>query len=292
MSPGLQPERFGSQVPELPEVETIRRDLEAAIVRRRIVAVSVLDPKLVRAPSVPAFCAQLEGATLNATGRRGKYLLLSLERRWLVLHLMMTGRILLRDTLEPLPHTRLVMAFDRGPSMHFVDTRRFGQARLVEDSELATLLHRLGPEPVSPGFQWQVLREGFRGRTAAVKSALLDQRTVAGLGNIYADESLWLARIHPATPAGAIGPRKLRQLADAIVTVLLEAIAHGGTSFRTYENVRGRPGSHRVRLKVFQRTGQPCPRCGRPIRRIVLGQRGTHFCSRCQRRSHARPRSP
>ena len=279
-------------MPELPEVETIRRDLEAAIVGCRIVAVSVLDPKLVRGQSRSAFCGQLEGARVTGTDRRGKYLLLSLDRGWLVLHLMMTGRISLRDTLEPLPHTRMLVVFDRGPSMHFVDMRRFGRAWLVDDSELATVLHRLGSEPIGADFHWRVLREGFRGRTVAVKPALLDQRTVAGLGNIYADESLWLARIHPTTPAGAIGPRRLRRLAEAIAGVLGEAITQGGTSFRTYENSRGQPGSYRHRLRVFQRTGQPCPRCGRPIQRSVLAQRGTHFCPRCQRRPAARPRSP
>ena len=278
-------------MPELPEVETIRRDLAAAIVARRIIDVAVLDSKLVHGTAPERFRERLTGARLRGTARRGKYLVLRLDRGLLVLHLMMSGRLQLRATAEPLPHTRLVIEFDRGPVLHFIDVRRFGRAWLVSEREAEGLFARLGPEPLTAEFDWRDLRAGFAGRRVAVKPALLDQRAVAGLGNIYADEALWLARIHPGTPAGSLRAPKLRALAEALVTVLHEGIAHGGTSFRAYLNSEGKPGAHQHRLNVFRRTGQPCPRCGRPVRRIVLGQRSTHFCANCQRRPRGRIRS-
>ncbi len=271
-------------MPEMPEVETIRRDLDATIVGRAITSVSVLDARLVQGTSVRAFRSSLEGASVTGTDRRGKYLLIGLDRRWLVLHLMMSGRIHLRDSPAVRPHTRMVVEFDAGPSLHFVDTRRFGRAWAATHERLANILSRIGPEPLSPAFSADALRDGFRGRRVAVKPALLDQRTVGGIGNIYADEALWLARIHPETPAGSLRTPRLEALREAIVRVLREGIAHGGTSFRTYEDSRGRRGSHQHRLQVFGRTGEPCGRCGRPVRRIVVGQRGTHLCTTCQRR--------
>lgn len=271
-------------MPEMPEVETIRRNLEATIVGREITLVSVLDARLVQGASVRAFRSLLEGASVTGTDRRGKYLLIGLDRGWLVLHLMMSGRIHLRDSPAVRSHTRMAVEFDSGPSLHFVDTRRFGRAWAPDRERLADLLSRIGPEPLSPAFTADTLRGGFCGRSVAVKPALLDQRTVAGIGNIYADEALWLARIHPETPAGSLRAPRLEALREAIVAVLRDGIAHGGTSFRTYEDSRGRPGSHQRWLQVFGRTDGPCGRCGRPIRRIVVGQRGTHLCPRCQRR--------
>ncbi len=275
-------------MPELPEVETVRRDIVTVLVGRCIRRVSVLDPRLVRPASPAAFENGLTGACVSGVERRGKYLLLSLGDRWLALHLMMSGRVYLRDACRPERHTRLVIGFDAGPHLHFVDTRRFGRAWLADDAGLVELLAGLGPEPLAPGFDWRSLRRGFAGRSVAVKSALLDQRTVAGVGNIYADESLWTARIHPATPAGELSARRLKALAAAIVRALQEGIDHGGTSFRTFENSQGKPGLHQQELNVFRRTGQPCPRCGRPIRKIILGQRSTHYCAYCQRPNPAR----
>lgn len=271
-------------MPELPEVETIRRDLAAAIVGRRVVRAEVLDASLVHAPSVEGFGRGLGGKTVQRADRRGKYLLLHLDDGVLVLHLMMSGRIFLRSARDPVGHTRLVVEFNEGPALHFVDMRRFGRAWLLPPPGVDALLADLGPEPLEPGFDGRVLQAAVRHRRRAIKPTLLDQRIVAGVGNIYADEALWLARIHPDTPAGSLSLRRLNRLALAIVTTLRAGIEYGGTSFLTHVGSRGERGQYQERLKVFQRTGEPCPRCGRAITRLVVGQRGTHICPRCQRR--------
>ena len=271
-------------MPELPEVETIRRDLAAAVVGRRVVRAEVLDASLVHAPTVEAFSRDLFAQVVEGVGRRGKYLLVQLDGSALVLHLMMSGRVFLRPADDPVTHTRLVVVFDEGPALHFVDTRRFGRAWLLQPPALADLMARLGPEPLESGFDGRTLHAAVAKRRRAIKPTLLDQRIVAGVGNIYADEALWLARIHPDTPAASLSRRRLDTLAQAIVTTLRAGIEHGGTSFRTYVGSRGQRGQYQERLNVFQRTGEPCPRCGHAIKRLVIGQRGTHICPRCQRR--------
>ena len=200
-------------MPELPEVETIRRDLAAAIVGRRVVRAEVLDASLVHAPSVEGFGRGLRGKTVQRADRRGKYLLLHLDDGVLVLHLMMSGRIFLRPARDPVGHTRLVVEFDRGPALHFVDMRRFGRAWLLPPPGVDALLADLGPEPLEPEFDGRVLQAAVGHRRRAIKPTLLDQRIVAGVGNIYADEALWLARIHPETPAGSLSLRRLNNLA-------------------------------------------------------------------------------
>ena len=253
-------------MPELPEVETIRRELDAHIVDRTIRFATVLDPKLTQGVTVPEFEARLVGQRVAGIERRGKYLLLRLTDRVLALHLMMSGRVHLRPATDIQPHTRLVTAFDR---------------------DLHTVIGRLGPEPLGPGFDWRTLRDAFRNRQVAVKSALLDQRILAGVGNIYADEALFSSRIHPEAPVDRISPGKLRALAQGIVDTLESGIANHGTSFSTFETTRGAAGANQAHLRVFRRTGQPCPVCARPIRRIVVAQRSTHYCSNCQRRPRA-----
>lgn len=271
-------------MPELPEVETIRRELHAHIVDRTIRRATVLDPKLTLGVPVQEFEFRLIGQRIEGVDRRGKYLLVRLTDRVLALHLMMSGRVLLRPAEAVEPHTRLVAAFDRDPALHFVDIRRFGRAWAIDEADLHTVIGQLGPEPLGGDFDWRTLRDGFRNRTVAVKSALLDQRTLAGVGNIYADEALFSARIHPEAPVDRISTPKLKALARGIVDALESGIANHGTSFSTFETSRGAPGGNQNHLQVFRRTGQPCPRCARPIRRIVVGQRSTHYCSFCQRR--------
>ena len=274
-------------MPELPEVETIRRELDAHIVDRTIRFATVSDPKLTQGVSVPAFEARLVGQRVTGVDRRGKYLLLRLTDRVLALHLMMSGRVHLRPADGVRPHTRLVVAFDRDPALHFVDVRRFGRAWALDPTDLPTVIGQLGPEPLDDAFDWRTLRDGFRNRQVVVKSALLDQRTLAGVGNIYADEALFSARIHPEAPVDRISPRKLKALAQGIVDALESGIANHGTSFSTFETTRGTAGANQAHLRVFRRTGQPCPNCAHPIRRIVVAQRSTHYCSNCQRRPRA-----
>ena len=271
-------------MPELPEVETIRRELDASIVDRTIQRASVLDPRLTLDVPVSEFESLLVGQRVQRVDRRGKYLLVRCSGCVLVLHLMMSGRIHLRAANAVQPHTRLVAAFDCGPAVHFVDVRRFGRAWALDAADLHKVIGQLGPEPLDHDFDWRTLRNGFRNRTVAVKSALLDQRTLAGVGNIYADEALFSARINPETPVDRISTHKLKALARAIVDALQSGIANHGTSFSTFETSRGAPGGHQNHLQVFRRTGEPCPRCGRPIRRMVVAQRSTHYCAACQRR--------
>ncbi len=271
-------------MPELPEVETIRRELDTYILGRTVQRATVLDPRLTLGLPVQEFEFRLIGQRVEGVDRRGKYLLLRLTDRVFVLHLMMSGRVHLRPADAVQPHTRLVLGLDRDPALHFVDVRRFGRAWALDETELPTVIGNLGPEPLGDDFDWRTLRDAFRDRQVAVKSALLDQRTVAGVGNIYADEALFSARIHPEAPVDRISAYKLKALARGIVQALQSGIANHGTSFSTFETSRGTPGGHQDHLQVFRRTGQPCPRCTRPIRRIVVGQRSTHYCSFCQRR--------
>ena len=271
-------------MPELPEVETIRRELVSYIVGRNVRRATVLDPKLTLDLPLQEFEFRLIGQRVEAVDRRGKYLLLRLTDRVLILHLMMSGRVHLRPANAIQPHTRLVLDFDRDPALHFVDVRRFGRAWALDEADLPTVIGTLGPEPLGDSFDWRTLRNAFCSRQVAVKTALLDQRTVAGVGNIYADEALFSARIHPEAPVDRISIPKLKALATAIVDALESGIANHGTSFSTFETSSGAAGGHQNHLQVFRRTGEPCPRCGRPIRRIVVGQRSTHYCSFCQRR--------
>ena len=271
-------------MPELPEVETIRRELDSSIVGRNVRRATVLDPKLTLDLPLQEFEFRLIGQRVEGVDRRGKYLLLRLTDRILVLHLMMSGRVHLRPADAVQPHTRLVLALDRRPRPP-LRRRSPLRPRLGVGRSRPALGHwHLAPNPWASAFDWRTLREAFRDRTVAVKSALLDQRTVAGVGNIYADEALFSARIHPEAPVDRVSIPKLKALATGIVEALESGIANHGTSFSTFETSRGAPGGHQDHLQVFRRTGQPCPRCARPIRRIVVGQRSTHFCSFCQRR--------
>lgn len=275
-------------MPELPEVETIARELRrAGIEGRRIRAVNVRWPRTV-APAEPRrFAAALQGQTIRRVVRRGKYLVWALEDGSSVLiHLRMTGQLGVAGGREPrAPHVRLDIRLDDGREVRFCDTRKFG--RWLHTRAPENRLAALGPEPFDRAFTPASLRAALRGRRRALKPLLLDQRTVAGLGNIYVDEALWQARLHPLRGANTLRPAECRALHAAIRDVLRAGIRDGGTSLgagRTnYASPSGRRGRHQERLNVFARTDQACPRCGARIRRLVVGQRGTHICPRCQR---------
>jgi formamidopyrimidine-DNA glycosylase len=270
-------------MPELPEVETIRRGLERVLVDRAFEEVEIRDGRLT-APADPAAVAhELRGAVVESLGRRGKYLIVQLhDGRALVCHLRMTGWF--HHMPEPVerPHQRALFGLDDGSWLVYSDQRRFGTMRLLEPGELERhWLRRVGPEPLDPGWTAAELRDALAGRRAPVKALLLDQRIVAGVGNIYADEALWEARVHPLTQGGAIGPVRAGRLHDAVVAVLERGIAAQGASIDTYRGVDGRRGTMQERFAVYDREGEPCPRCGGPIRKIRVAQRGTHFCPSC-----------
>lgn len=277
-------------MPELPEVETVRRELEPLIRGRRIEDFRVARgaSRLLRGTSAAAVRRRVAGRRFAAAERRGKYLGLRLDDdSFVVVHLRMTGSLRFREAgAAEDPFCRAVFALDGGAELRFTDVRKFGTIDAVPD--FADALPALGPEPLDGGFTPELLWEALRGRTAPLKTILLDQRAVAGIGNIYADEALFLARLHPEVPAGALRPAERRALHAAIVQALREGVEHGGASFRDYTDVHGEEGAQQHFVRVFRRTGQSCDECGAEIRRGIVGGRATHWCPRCQ---HPRQKS-
>jgi formamidopyrimidine-DNA glycosylase len=270
-------------LPELPEVETIARGLARSIVGKSIASVDIRLPKMAVAPPGVPFAQALAGERITSVGRRGKYAVIGLTSgRALVTSLRMTGRLVVQYPGEAdFPGTHVTIAFDDEARLSFADVRTFGRMRLVEPGEPWDA--GLGLEPLSSGFT----REAFLGmllkRTTPIKAFLLDQRRIAGIGNIYACEALWEARIRPSRPAQALNKPAIRRLHHAVVDVLERAIDMRGTSVDDYVDADGLRGGFQNALSVYGRLGEPCIRCGKPIVRTVLGQRGTWWCRNCQR---------
>jgi formamidopyrimidine-DNA glycosylase len=295
-------------MPELPEVETVCRQLDPELSGRRIDALEVLDARWSR-PMPPAKLeAAVEGATIEGLGRRGKYLLLALDgARTLVMHLRMTGNLVLvegDDKLDPSRgrrlyeaerstserHLRARFSLDDGREVWFTDPRRFGEAFLIDDAKLDERFVKLGVEPFSDAFTPEALGRMAANRTVPLKSFLLDQSGVAGVGNIYADEALFRARLHPLSPAGSMKPEHLEALRDAVVAALEAGIDGGGASIDDYRDGRGEKGTMQNEFLVHTREGEPCPRCDGTIVRIVVSGRSTYYCPSCQVRLRRRPR--
>ncbi len=273
-------------MPELPEVETVRRRLAPAIEGARIAGAEILDARLTR-PVAPGLVADaLVGERIAAVERRGKYLLWRLESgRTLVVHLRMTGSLLHAPAGE-LPadaHRRATLALDTGTEVGYRDVRRFGTWALLDDGHLRPYLaSRLGPEPLAPSFTASRLKRILEGRRASIKAVLLDQRRIAGVGNIYADEALWRARIHPRRPAGELGDDEVARLHRAVRAVLRRGIELQGSTLRDYVTPNGDGGGMQHEFHVYGRLGEPCDRCGWPIERTVVAGRGTWLCAHCQ----------
>jgi formamidopyrimidine-DNA glycosylase len=275
-------------MPELPEVETIRRRLAPVLEGATIERAEIADPRLTR-PVDPALVADaLTGERIEALDRRGKYLLWRLSSgRTLVVHLRMTGSLRHASDGE-LPedaYRRATLALDTGAAVGYRDVRRFGTWELLDEGHLRPYLDaRLGPEPLAGSFTASRLAALAAGRTTPVKAFLLDQRRIAGVGNIYADEALWRAQIHPLRPAGELSADELGRLHRALRAVLRKGIERQGSTLRDYVTPDGDGGAMQHEFHVYGRFGEPCDRCGRPIERIVVGGRGTWFCPHCQRR--------
>ncbi|GGJ13451.1 formamidopyrimidine-DNA glycosylase [Alicyclobacillus cellulosilyticus] len=272
-------------MPELPEVEQVRRSLEPWVVGKTIRRVEVRLARIIRTPPNPVlFANRLAGRTVTGIARRGKYLLFSVPPDTLVSHLRMEGQYRLEPAGAPLaPHTHVVFQFTDGSELRYRDVRQFGTMDLVgPDDPLPPGLAALGMEPFDPRLTAEVLRACFARRRAPVKAVLLDQTVVAGIGNIYADEALFLARIHPQSPACRLSQAEAARLLAALRDVLTRAIAAGGSSIRTYADGYGRHGGFQVSLAAYGRAGAPCPRCGTPIAKVRVAGRGTHFCPVCQ----------
>ncbi|HWG57372.1 MAG TPA: bifunctional DNA-formamidopyrimidine glycosylase/DNA-(apurinic or apyrimidinic site) lyase [Gaiellaceae bacterium] len=269
-------------MPELPEVETVRRALAPVLEGRTFARVEIEDPRLVRPHEPLEVAAELEGERVRTVDRRGKYLLVRFESgRTLVVHLRMTGSVL-HEPGEGLLHRRARVELDDGTCFVYRDVRRFGTWELVEPGELEPYLaERLGVEPLGR-FTAAALGERLAGRRAPVKAALLDQRTVAGLGNIYVDEALWYARLHPLRTAGSLEGDELRRLHRGIRRALALGIARQGSTLSDYRLPDGSEGTMQREFRAYGRTGEPCDRCGTELAKTRVAGRGTWFCPRCQ----------
>ena len=270
-------------MPELPEVETVRRELESWLTGRTILRAARAD-----APPGPKY-ADLErasGQRIDAVTRRGKFLILPLERGDdLVIHLGMTGIISPND---PGKHVRATLKLSKGdnPTLYFQDVRRFGRFLVVPKGDYSSLptLHAIGPEPLSDDFNDKQFAKALQKSSTAIKSYLLSQKPVAGVGNIYADEALWGAKVHPLTPANKVPKRQIPLLVAMIKDVLEASIEAQGTTLNDYRTVNGEVGAYIDQLNAYGQSEEPCSRCGTPISKIVVGGRGTHFCSKCQKK--------
>jgi formamidopyrimidine-DNA glycosylase len=273
-------------MPELPEVESVRRQLEPALVGRRLEHVTIDDPRLVRPYEPAEVAAELEGERAVAVERRGKYLVVRFESgRVLLIHLRMTGSLLhaTGGSLQDDPHRRAVVNLDDGSDVAYRDVRRFGTWLLLEPGEAEPYLSaRVGDEPLDALFTAARLGERLAGRRTSLKAALLDQRTLAGIGNIYADEALWRARLNPLRPAASLDRAELRRLHRAIRAALEHGLARQGSTLRDYRLPDGSGGSMQDEFRVYGRGGEPCDRCGTLISRTRVAGRTTWFCPTCQ----------
>src|SRR3954452_21940378 len=274
-------------MPELPEVETVRSTLEPKLLGRRFDDVEIFDSRLTRPLDPAEVAAELGGERVAAVGRRGKYLIVRFESGLvLLIHLRMTGSLVhSRNGAGPESHLRAVVSLDDDSDIRYHDVRRFGTWLVLRGNKLdAYLATRLGLEPLERAFSARDLGERFAGRRAPVKAALLDQRVLAGVGNIYADEALWRARIHPLRPAGELDMDELKALQRGVRAALHAGIERQGATLRDYRNADGSRGRMQHEFKVYGRAGEPCERCGTPIAKIRAAGRGTWFCPSCQPR--------
>jgi formamidopyrimidine-DNA glycosylase len=271
-------------LPELPEVETTRRGIEPYVLGRTIVALNVYEPRL--RWRIPAeLPAQMAGQSVRGTGRRGKYLLIELTSGTLLWHLGMSGSLRVLPAATPRRmHDHLDLVLDSGLMLRFNDPRRFGSLHYTRgDPRQHPLLARLAPEPFDPQFDGDYLWRVTRRRRLAIKQLLMNSRIVVGVGNIYANEALFRARVRPRRAARSLSHAEAERLARAIRAVLSLAIRVGGTTLRDYVGADGNPGYFRQRLYVYERAGKPCRVCGSPVRAITQGQRSTYYCPACQR---------
>jgi formamidopyrimidine-DNA glycosylase len=280
-------------MPELPEVETVARDLRPKLVGARIVGARCSWARTLRTHTPEEFAEAIAGHAVEAVGRRGKQLVIELSDGFaLTIHLKMTGQLFVVPSTAPVdPYVRLVLELGDGRDLRFRDIRKFGKVglyRRIASGELVLaeggpgVFSTTGPEPLDDAFTLRAFRHRLRVHKGRLKPLLLNQAFVAGIGNIYADEALWLARLHPLRSASSLRPSDEARLYRAIRSVLAEAVERRGSSIDDYTAPDG-DGEMQEQLQVYQRTGEACPRCGRPIRRIVIGARSTHFCSWCQR---------
>ena len=272
-------------MPELPEVEHAARSLGSQILGRRIVAVTKLDwERMVETPAVDQFLELIQGREVLAVSRRAKWIVITLDGGWtLALHLRMSGSVTVEGpAAQPDQYTHLALLLDDGRQLFFHDTRKFGRARLLDQLGLAALDRAHGVEPLTEEFTPELLAALLRRRRARLKPLLLDQQVIAGIGNIYADEALWNAQLHPLRQSDSLSDDEVARLHSGIRIALLQGLEYGGSTLRDYRNGYGEAGSNQDHFNVYGQQGQPCPRCGTAIEKTTVAQRGTHLCPFCQ----------
>lgn len=274
-------------MPELPEVETVKKTLEKKLIGLAIKGVEILMPKIIRDPNPEKFITEVTNKKISRLGRRGKYLLLYMTgEKALIIHLRMTGRLVYTQSTEPIArHTHVIFQLSNGYELRFIDMRQFGRIQLssVSNLNLVKGLKDLGLEPLEKAFTRDFLRKELKRKRIRIKSLLLDQTFIAGLGNIYTDEALHRARLNPMRVANTLSPREVANLYHSIVEVLREGIANRGTSFRDYVDGDGRPGNYQTLLRAYDREGEKCLRCGMAIVRIKVSGRSSYYCPTCQK---------
>jgi len=269
-------------MPELPEVETVKNELLPYVVGHYITGIDLLWEGIVKEPSVEEFCSLIIGQEMTSIVRRGKYLIVSLSHdNLLIIHLKMTGSLLIgHDSSEPPKFTRAIIHLDKNTSIFFRDPRKFGLMRLVKDKE--SIVDKLGPEPLEADFTIQLMAQLMAKRKAPIKALLCDQGIIAGIGNMYADEVLFAARVHPLRSGESLSREEVECLHGAIRQVLWSAVGNKGASVQNYFRPDGTLGTAHFEFKVAHSRGKTCPNCGTPIERIAVRNRGTYFCPKCQ----------
>ena len=273
-------------MPELPEVETVRRGLEKLILGKKISSIEVHYPKMIKT-DLEEFQKELPGQVIQSMGRRGKYLLFHLTDRVLISHLRMEGKYFYYpDQVPERKHAHILIHFEDGGTLVYEDVRKFGTMELLAPKLLEAyfVTKKLGPEPTEQDFDLARLKLALKKSKKPIKSHLLNQTLVAGLGNIYVDEVLWRAKIHPFRSSNSLSSQEARKVHDETIKVLGQAVEKGGSTIRTYTNAFGEDGTMQEFHQVYDKAGQACSRCGAIIEKIQLGGRGTHFCPKCQRR--------
>ena len=273
-------------MPELPEVETVRRGLEKLILGKKISNIDIRYPKMIKT-DLPEFQKEMPGQVIQSMGRRGKYLLFYLSDNVLISHLRMEGKYFYYpDQVPERKHAHVLIYFEDGGTLVYEDVRKFGTMELLAPELLDAYFvsKKLGPEPTEQDFDLEIFIGALKKSKKPIKSHLLDQTLVAGLGNIYVDEVLWRAKVHPSRTSNSLSAQEARKVHDQTIEVLGQAVEKGGSTIRTYTNAFGEDGTMQDFHQVYDKAGQACSRCGSIIEKIQLGGRGTHFCPKCQRR--------
>lgn len=272
-------------MPELPEVESVKNGLNNLIVGKTIKNVEVLWDNIIKDPALEEFRQKLKGQTFTEVKRRGKFLLFVLDEYTLISHLRMEGKFRVEACGKPLTkHTHVIFSLDNEEELRYLDVRKFGRMSLVEHSDafLHPSLAQLGPEPDEKSLLTDHLMKQLKKTSRPIKAVLLDQHVVAGIGNIYADEILFLSGIYPGSLASELSEKEVVKLHQSILQIMSEAVSSGGTTIRTYANAFGLEGSYQSKLKVYGKEGEACSNCGHPIEKTKIAQRGTHYCPVCQ----------